>query len=186
MDISAPRSPPASGRLACCKCSVALPLREARPGEVPFDWQCVACGAITPGLLVLQSDQEIRRRVQLHTFRPHQRTSLALPAKLQASATSSSPAAQSGSRRLAVPVPAIGLDDCLHPSSSIVVMLSQEISTSSISLLHVAPWTSPLVAVQLPNHSPLPLQLVVCVDACAQVGDVWLLRGRFTQRLATR
>jgi hypothetical protein len=62
-------------------------------------------------------------------------------------------------------------------------MLSHSISTASITLLHLSPWTSPYLGLQLPSHHTVPLQLVACVDQCTPQGELWQITGHFTRRL---
>ncbi len=181
--LDAPSSAPSAGKLlACARCQQSLPLRAAKPNDVPFDWQCTSCGGVVSGLLVLHCDAAIKGRVRLHRFHSPAPAAAKLPTALSAVPPLVNDG-KSGSRTFSVAVSVLGLDEFLHPDSMVVTMLTRSISTTNVALLHVSPCTSPHLALQLPSHNAVPLQLVARVDSCTPLGAAWQINGRFTRRL---
>ncbi len=49
---------------ACADCSLPLPLRAARRGEVEATWECCSCGARYQGVFAEDSPKRERRHVR--------------------------------------------------------------------------------------------------------------------------
>jgi len=83
---------------------------------------------------------------------------------------------------VAIIVPAVAVDEDYRPVAEPTRMLTRDLSASGIGLVHTKPAGERLLALELPSPTG-PVQIVVEVVRCRQIGSFYDIGGRFVARL---
>ena len=171
---------------ACTNCRLELPLLPAKRSGASFEWACTRCKECYTATLAPQADSAIAGNVQLAGFC----IDLSLLPKPAVQATAGfedqDERRSEGRQPLAVAVAAAPLDEELHPTGEPFALMTRDISTKGIGLVHTGPVFDAYLAVQIPSPAGEPIQVLVEVVRCNPVGDVWSIGGLFVQRLHGR
>ncbi len=161
----------------CVTCDQPLPTLVVGGSGATREWACRRCGATYLATLTASSCDHQRSNIRLvHYFPEHRYAARALrPKELQRELR------RHPRRPLMMSIPAMKLDEDLFPVGEDFTVLSRNLSSSGIALVHTRPLEGKLaVLIELPEIGHV--QLLLRIVRSKQVGPMYEMGGQFFDR----
>ncbi len=161
----------------CVTCDQPLPTLVVGGSEPTREWECSRCGATYLATLASSSPVHLRSSVKpLHYFPEHRQAAKTLRAKELQRELRRHPR-----QPLMMSIPAMKLDEDLFPVGEDFTVLSRNLSSSGIALVHTRPLEGKLaVLIELPEIGHV--QLLLRIVRSKQVGPMYEMGGQFFDR----
>lgn len=161
----------------CVTCDQPLPTLVVGGSEPTREWECCRCGATYLATLAPSSPSDLRSSVKpLHYFPEHRQAKRTLRAKELDRELRRHPR-----RPLMMSIPAIELDEDLFPVGDGFSVLTRNLSSSGIAIVHTSPLEGKLaVLIELPEIGHI--QLLLEIVRSKQVGPMYEMGGAFFDR----
>lgn len=161
----------------CVTCGHALPTLVVGAKEGAREWECRNCGATYLAQMADSSPAHLRTSVTLtHYFPEHREAATTLQAKELEHELRRHPR-----RPMMMTVPAMELDDDLFPLGEDFTVITRNLSSSGIAIVHTRPLERKLaVLIELPKLGYV--QLLLEIVRCKSVGPLFEMGGAFFER----
>ncbi len=171
-----------------CTCGESLPLRIPRRDDLVFRWECVCCGAEFQAAIDTAHPRDVRKRVMLAGITlskeslPVASTRFQMFARFQAAIPSNR---AEGRTPAILPANYIALDELGHPEGELLPVMTRDISTSGVGLMHDGPMFAPEILLLLPlNTRNLPVQAIATNVWQAEGENSWESGWQFLRQVA--
>ncbi|MDA1052408.1 MAG: PilZ domain-containing protein [Planctomycetota bacterium] len=161
----------------CVTCDQPLPTLVVGGSGPTREWECRNCGATYLASLAPSAPDHLRAAVKLsHYFLEYRAVESTLCAKDLERELRRHPR-----RPVMMCVPAVELDDELFPAGEDFTVISRNLSSSGIAIVHTHPLEGKLaVLIELPEIGHV--QLLVNIVRCKKVGQLYEMGGAFFDR----
>ena len=161
----------------CVQCERPLPTLVVGGSHAVREWECRNCGATYLASLAASSPPHLRASVKLsHYFPAHRNAATTLRTKDLERELRRHPR-----RPVMMSIPVMELDDELFPLGDEFTVISRNLSSSGIAIVHTHPLEGKLaVLIELPELGHV--QLLLEVVRCKKVGQLYETGGAFFDR----
>ncbi len=161
----------------CVTCDQPLPTLVVGGSGSTREWECRRCGATYLASLAASSSNHLRSSVKpLHYFPEHRQATKTLRTKELQHELRRHPR-----RPLMMSIPAMKLDEDLFPVGEDFTVLSRNLSSSGIAIVHTRPLEGKLaILVELPEIGHV--QLLLEIVRSKKVGPLYEMGGAFFDR----
>lgn len=174
----------------CGGCDARLPLRIPSDGEQPREWVCVGCGQLHSAVLDQHLNEELGKNVRptLIEFEPLQGQGADESVRefalgVQRRNETLTEKRQGDRHDILSNVLAVPVDDQFRPIGPAELVLSRNISTSGIALIHTKAVTEKYLALEFDLPLEEKLQVVMEVLRCRPFGPYLEIGGRFVTKM---
>jgi hypothetical protein len=172
----------------CSVCEAEFPPLLLASGPGTLVWECRKCGAAYQGKISFRSPRHLRGALRPRQYFPEK---VVLPeaddsvrefAERLIAADREMDRRSAPRKPLMLAVPAVPLDADDFPTAEAVMLISRDISSTGISLLHREPLQGRMaILLEIPERPAA--QLVVEIMRSLRVGDFYEIAGLFIDRL---
>lgn len=176
--------------ISCPICEHEMPLLRAERGEPTMTWFCKTCNASFPSVLDESAPDELRQRVKPAAF-AIERDKLIHPSeRIYEVVTHITERGHRGKERRAsqrmgvtITLPALPVDEHFQPLGEPFCMVTRNISTGGICLIHDKQLFTKYLVLELPTADRHRLQLIAHIVRSRQLGNLVEYGAEFVMRI---